>query len=345
MPCAGCHDAFPKLTPFGRRFKENGFRVEGDQFSWLDTVKAYPLAVRTTSYTTYTGGVGGSSSDVSTLGAIKPIAAGSLGSTFSFWIDQPFYVDDETFERGNLNYAWVGAYDLLRREKPGLLNVRGGAFELDLPFTQARTHNLFAYDPYFIASFDPEWSLAAPQRGVEVSGRPWPSGRYSVAYVDSVRRNSERTDAFQGDLYLRFAVDVGGAYRFGGFFYEGEDVLDLDQGETPVEHRRGGADFDVRFASAGVSVYGVYLIGRDVGSGGESSPHGGFVQAEKLLRPWLVVTSRFTQVTPGGGRAAEPNLAFGVQTWFYERLRIVFEYRFQDGDRSDRGALSFDFAL
>jgi hypothetical protein len=342
MPCAGCHDAFPKLTPFGRRFKENGFRVDNDAFGWQDTLKAYPLALRTTSYTT---GIGSSSSDVSTLGSIKPISAGALGSTFSYWIDQPFYVDEETFERGNLNHAWVGAYDLLRAEKPELLNVRGGAFELDLPFTQARTHNLFAYDPYFLASFDPEWSLAAPQRGVEVSGRPASFWRYSVAYVDSVRRDSERTEAFQGDLYLRFAVDVEGAHRFGGFFYAGEDVLELDSGESPVEHRRVGGDFDLRFASHGVSVYGLYLVGQDAGPGGEVTPHGGFVQAEKLLKPWLAVTSRFTQVTPGGDGETERNFAFGVQTWFFERLRVLFEYRIQDGGRSDQGALSFDFVL
>src|SRR6516225_1393939 len=29
QPCAACHTAFPELTPFGRRFKLNGYTLEG----------------------------------------------------------------------------------------------------------------------------------------------------------------------------------------------------------------------------------------------------------------------------------------------------------------------------
>src|SRR3990172_8554789 len=73
MPCAGCHDSFPKLTPFGRRFKENGFRMDGDATTWKDAIRAFPFALRTTSYTT---GIG-PDTDASTIGILKPIAAAS----------------------------------------------------------------------------------------------------------------------------------------------------------------------------------------------------------------------------------------------------------------------------
>jgi hypothetical protein len=342
MPCAGCHDPFPKLTPFGRRFKENGFRVDGDRFSWKDTLKAYPIAVRNTAYRTGIGEGAGS-----TFGIIKPISAGALGSRVSYWVDQPFLVNDNGVKRLDVDYAWVGAYDLARSARPGLVNVRGGAFELDLPFSQARTHNLFGYDPYFLNGGDGDWSLAAPQRGFEVSGRPWDSGRYSVAVVDTVRRSEPKGTRFDPDVYARFAVDVATTNRFGVFLYDGHDELATGDGSASPsavstrEHTRFGADFDMRFASAGATLYGLYLWGEDRGVD-VSHANGGFVQFEKQTTDWLLLTSRYTHVSEG---SSHDSLALGANAWFLERFRITFEYRFQSGSAPNNGILAVDFVL
>lgn len=343
MPCAGCHDSFPKLTPFGRRFKENGFRMDGDATTWKDAIRAFPFALRTSSFTT---GIG-PDSDTSTTGVLKPIAAASLGRTLSFWIEQPFDIDGDGIERRDLDYAWVGAYDILRGVKPGLLNVRGGSFELELPFTQIRTHNLFAYDPYFLSGGDPEWSLAAPQRGFEVSGRPIPWGRYSVAVSDSVRRSEDYESSYQPDLYARFAADFDVTNRVGLFFYEGTDDLEYAAGPIRAEHTRIGADFDLRFGSAGASLYGLYLWGNDRGFYEEEGSNGGFIQAEKLATYWLLLTARYshTSASEGASRKAQNSLALGAQAWLRERIRIAFEYRFQKGSLPDEGVLSIDFVL
>ncbi|MGH9321644.1 MAG: hypothetical protein ACRD21_11025 [Vicinamibacteria bacterium] len=343
MPCASCHDSFPKLTPFGRRFKENGFRLEGDSSSWMETLRAYPAALKTSSFTTGLG----SDTDGSTFGVIKPIAAAGLGSSLSFWIEQPFDVNDNGVRRREIDHAWVGVYDVLRGARPDLLNVRGGAFELDLPFTQARTHNLFAYDPYFLDGGDPEWSLAAPQRGLEISGRPLSWARYSVAFVDSVRRSEEYQSSFDTDLYARFAADFHTTHRVGAFFYEGQDDLVAASGDVAAEHRRTGADFDLRFAEAGVSVYGLYLWGNDSGFGAREGSNGGFIQAEKLATYWLLLTTRYTHVRAAEttGRVIRDSLALGIQAWLRERFRIAFEYRFQNKNLPDEGVLSIDFVL
>jgi hypothetical protein len=339
MPCAGCHDPFPKLTPFGRRFKENGFRVDGDSLSWRDTLKAYPIAVRSTVLRTGIGEGAGS-----TLGIIKPIAAGALGSRVSFWVDQPFLVDGDGLERLDIDHAWVGAYDLAPSIRPGLVNVRGGAFELDLPFPQARTHNLFAYDPYFLNGDDGDWSLAAPQRGFEVSGRPFDRGRYSVAVVNGVRRSESFGAGFDPDVYARFAVDVATTNRFGVFAYDGHDELagTAASGTVTREHTRLGADFDLRFASAGATLYGLYLWGKDRG-GSESRSSGGFVQFEKQTTDWLLLISRYTHVS--GAPGTRDSLAIGANAWFLERFRITLEYRFQNGSAPDNGVFSVDFVL
>jgi hypothetical protein len=342
MPCAGCHDTFPKLTPFGRRFKEAGFRMDGDDTSWKDTLRAFPIALRSTAYST---GIG--SSDGSTFGVLKPIAAGTLGGTVSFWFEQPFYVYSDRFERRQIDYAWVGFYNVLGGSRSDLLNVRGGSFELDLPFPQARTHNLFAYEPYFLAGGDPDWSLATPQRGVEVSGRPFSWGRYSVAIADSVQRSADRPTAYDPDVYARFAADLAVTHRVGAFYYDGRNELLLDSGNVDMEHQRLGADFDLRFPGVGASVYGLYLLGRDRAFGEAFDSDGGFVQAEKLARSWLLLTSRYTYLRQNewGVRDTQQSFALGAQAWFLERLKFTFEYRFQKGERRDEGIVSFDFVL
>ncbi len=343
MPCAGCHDSFPKLTPFGRRFKENGFRMDEDQTTWKEAIRAIPLALRSTVFTT---GIG-PDSDASTSGILKPISAASLGSVLSYWIEQPFDVNGDGIERRDLNYAWVGAYDILRGVKPDLLSVRGGSFELELPFTQIRTHNLFAYDPYFLSGGDPEWSIAAPAARIRGRG---PSRSLGPLYGRDHRFRS----AVRGVRKLvrsrrlrRFAVDFDVTQRVGVFLYDGQDDLEYAEGSVPVEHTRIGADFDLRFASKGASLYGLYLWGNDRGFYEEEGSNGGFVQAEKLATYWLLLTARYTHLSAseGASRKAQNSLALGAQAWLRERIRIAFEYRFQKGDRADDGVFSVDFVL
>ncbi|HEY7818499.1 MAG TPA: hypothetical protein VIG29_09790, partial [Vicinamibacteria bacterium] len=250
-------------------------------------------------------------------------------------------------KRRDLDYAWVGAFDVARGVKKDLLNVRAGSFELDLPFTQVRTHNLFAYDPYFLSGGDSEWSLASPQRGFELSGRPVSWSRYSVAVSDSVRRSEEYQSAYRPDLYARFSVDFDVTHRVGAFAYSGRDELEYPTGPVPVDHRRVGADFDLRFGSAGATLYGLYLWGEDRGLYQEEGSHGGFLQAEKLAASWLLLTARYEQVSAaeGASRELRRSFALGAHAWFRERFRIGFEYRFQDGSRADQGVLLIDFVL
>lgn len=335
MPCASCHDPFPQLTPFGRRFKQNGFRVEGETISASEVIKSFPVAVRTS---VSRSGIG--DGDGTTRSGVKVISAASLGSVVSYWVDLPFGVNSDGFDRGNVNHAWVGGFDLTRAWKRELLNVRAGRFELDLPFSQAKKHNRFPYDPYFLRGDDRSWRLSSSNQGLEISGRPVDWAHYSIAFTETVRRSQEAT--FDPDLYARFEADFGRANRVGLFFYDGRDEVVSDAGTTNFEHEKLGADIDLRFARSGITVYGLYLWGRDRGVE-DTRSNGGWVQFEKQTTSWLMFTTRYTHLGVDGARS--DSLALGAHAWFRERLRIGFEYRLQRGPAPNNGSLIIDFVI
>src|SRR5262252_5698186 len=49
MPCSSCHEAWPKLSPFGQQFKDNGYQMGNDRDAPIFQSPAYwPIAMRTT---------------------------------------------------------------------------------------------------------------------------------------------------------------------------------------------------------------------------------------------------------------------------------------------------------
>ena len=141
---------------------------------------------------------------------------------------------------------------------------------------------------------------------------------------------------------LRVASDFNNSHRVGAFFYDGSDDVTTSGGDVTYAHRKVGADFDLRFAHEGITLYGLYLWGRDRAPE-ESRSNGGWIQFEKQTTRWLLLTSRYTHLSLETRN--EDNLALGTQLWFYERLRFAFEYRFQRGDRPDNGSFIIDFVL
>src|SRR6202162_1422440 len=49
MPCSSCHEAWPKLSPFGQNFKDNGYQMGNDRDAPIFQSPAYwPVTFRTT---------------------------------------------------------------------------------------------------------------------------------------------------------------------------------------------------------------------------------------------------------------------------------------------------------
>jgi hypothetical protein len=258
--CTTCHNNYPELNDFGEAFKKNGFKFpkDDDVFVKQDPVllgskaqkEAFPEAV-------YPGEIPGSlpiafryegnfnwnanqPAPVLAAGGYTPrtdlfvpntftiISAGSFGPNLSFWIDDDISAG-ASGANGGLGDGWLKYNDLghIFHLPANFLNVRFGQFELDLPFTQARSPYLSGYDVFSQAAVaqgpacssppppatpvtqcqttNNPFILGTPQRGIEFGGYA-DNGNFnwSVAYTDGTGSAYGTTT----DLVTRNTKDV-----------------------------------------------------------------------------------------------------------------------------------------
>jgi len=271
--CTTCHSDFPKLNDFGKAFKDAGFKFPKDDESFLKTppvLLGAPAQAELWPHTVYPGSIPGLlpiglryntyyqqvSANRNNFNQVLPpgtignfipksdfqpgyfsiFTAGNFGTGISWWVD-----DDISVAGANANGALGDAYlkfnDLSRFLKLAAdsLNLRAGQFELDLPFSQARTWNLSGWDIFSQANIGVQNGLAPAQNvnngsamedvanGVEFSGgHAYQGYHYSFAVFDQNTTHifinppnvapqnavSFNSDANFKDLYGRFV------YRF-----------------------------------------------------------------------------------------------------------------------------------
>ena len=322
--CTTCHNNYPELNDFGEAFKKNGFKFPKDDETFVKEApamlgakaqkEAFPKAV-------YPGEIPGSipigfrysgfatynskqpltvgylpRTDLFTPNTFTIIAAGSLGSMLSFWVDNDISAGGANAAAGlgdgYLKVNDIGHYIGLPKDT---LNLRFGQFELDLPFTQARSVNLTNYDIYDQASIaasqgttNNPFAFAIPQRGIEIGGYPNDGNfAWSVAVVDGsndgpAMRNSKDVYVrvsqrinLERDPSVRKEVQAAGptgprdhtSLRFGAFYYYGRNALNVGGtlyptlGTIEEPFYRAGGDF--RFKYRHFELYGLGMYGHD----------------------------------------------------------------------------------
>ena len=322
--CSTCHNNFPELNDFGEAFKKNGFKFPKDDEMFVKEPpvllgaraqrEAFPNAIFPGELPgtvpigfRYSGFFNYNSKQPLALGFLPRtdlfapntftvISAGSFGPSISFWIDDDISVGGQG-SQGGLGDGYLKVNDLshyigLPKDS---INVRYGQFELDLPFTQARTINPTDYDIYdqagvagALGTTNNPFVLGAPQRGIEIGGYPNDGNfTWSVAAVNGsndapAMRNSKDIYArvsqrfnLERDAKIRNEVQAAGptgprdhtSIRFGGFYYYGRNALNTDGTLFPnfgtihePFYRAGG---DIRFKYRNFELYGLGMYGRD----------------------------------------------------------------------------------
>ncbi|MGB8456614.1 MAG: hypothetical protein WCE50_02775 [Candidatus Acidiferrum sp.] len=331
--CTTCHNSFPELNDFGEAFKKNGFKFPKDDESFVKEPpvmlgaraqkEAFPNAV-------YPGEIPGTipigfrysgffnwnkkqppalqaagfvpQTDLFAPNTFTIISAGSMGSNLSFWIDDDISTGGSGaaggLGDGYLKYNDLGRFFKLPKDS---LNVRFGQFELDLPFSQARTIYASGYDVFNEAAVggaqgitNNAFVLGTPQRGIEFGGYPNDGNfSWSVALVDGTNsayglggtltarntkdvyvRISQRFN-LERDAESRHAIRAAGptgprdhtSIRFGAFYYHGTNELNYGSatysflGTIQEPFYRAGGD--IRFKYRNVELYGLGMVGHD----------------------------------------------------------------------------------
>jgi len=346
--CSYCHQGFPKLTYEGQRFKERGFRMPSeDSFDASKWVSSVPIVGRAQLNHFFL-----ERADDSTSGYLKAISAGNLGKRLSYWADDAWLVrekpanaapDFDRITHLKPNNLWA-RFELA---EAGKLYLKAGRFELDLPFTQARSPNLLSYDIYSTATGFEADNIASYQEGAELGGGFKEDWRWSAAVVKGRNNanqelNSDDVDKFDANVFLRLRRRVD-RHRFGAFAYVGRNTL-APTSQVVFENKlqRYGLDADVWVGK--LNLYGVYLHGRD----GRSQPtsvaqsfDGGFAQGDWHVRDNLVLSARLNVVQPpaiSGGKRTFVGFFPGARLYLFQHARIAFEYGFLNRDRNSIGA-------
>jgi hypothetical protein len=378
--CVTCHSNYPELNDFGEAFKRNGFKFPMDDESFVkeppvllgakaqkeafpgaiypgeipgsipisfrysgnfNYVSKQPDAVAATSFTPRT--------DLFVPNTLTIIAAGSFGQNISFWIDDDISAAGSGANGGlGDGYAKfdVGHYVGLPSRA---LNVRFGQFELDLPFSQARTIYPSAFDiysqtnvalpltaPQFSTTKNP-FVLGTPQRGIELGGYANNQNfAWSVSLNDGTNSNYGAGSAIFArntkDVYVRVsqkfnlerdpqsrnAVQAAGAtgprdhtsIRVGGFYYYGAN-------ETNFGGSTFGFDGIIKdpFYRAGGDVRFKYRKLEVFGLGMIGHDNNHIVDAS------LLTINRAPAVTYSGGFAGSN---FWIHPWLIAYMRYDF---------------------
>jgi hypothetical protein len=233
--CTTCHSDFPKLNDFGKAFKDAGFKfptdnetflkipsvmlgapAQKDQFPhavWPGIIPgAVPIGLRMNTFFQRTSSNRGKFNALTPAGTVPPFipktdfstgffsvfAAGDFGSDIAFWVDDDFSVAGQNANGGlgdgYLKFVNVGR---LFHMPTNAFSLRVGHFELDLPFTQARSYNISPYDIFTQANIGAQnpafgqqnvnntFTFAGAGNGVEFSGGLHTGGYfYSLAIID-----------------------------------------------------------------------------------------------------------------------------------------------------------------
>ncbi len=252
--CQTCHIAFPKLNDFGKAFKDAGFKFPKDDETFLKVPAVMlgapaqkdvfprsvwpgeipglpPIGLRMNMFFQATGAKRNQFNVLSApaapqfipatdfeTGLFSIFTAGNFGGDIAFWVDDDISVSGQNAS-GGLGDAYMRFGNIGRFAKlpTDTLNLRVGQFELDLPFTQARTYNLSPYDIYSEANIGAvnamgaqqnvanQFAFAGAAKGIELSGGHNYGGyHYSVAMFN--QNTSGVSQASNSSRYLPSAT-------------------------------------------------------------------------------------------------------------------------------------------
>jgi hypothetical protein len=257
MPCSSCHEAWPKLSPFGQQFKDNGYQMGNDRDAPIFQNPAYwPVTFRITpqwhrestdkAQVDGSNGPGGNEAQITTHGfdwsGLDFHTAGTLAHNVSF------YVLPSSDNTGAFHFESVWA----RLDNVGgspWLNIKLGKFELDNLLSEKRIVTLsnvggfyrnYHFQPFVSPGVTEGYTfgIGDNQDGVEWLGHSRDDRtRVSAALLSANdgQPGLPTNRAYDGFFTASRAFELGslGLQRVGGFAFIG-------QASTFFQYTNGG---------------------------------------------------------------------------------------------------------
>jgi len=274
--CNVCHSAYPRLNPYGKRFREQGYSntdpssVAGP-WAWKDF---FPVAFQ--GIMGYTYDRGQTTDGNFSVMALQIFAGGAIAPGLVTYLHHHLVLNDFS---GELHEAWI-RWDVPRAP----LKVTVGQFELPLASSPGKTIlTHFGYVAYNATLGENPDVLGASKRGIRVDARMGTAWRSAWVYTQD-----EGVRSAFGRIWREgptWEVGVLGQY---GRATLGDTLTFQDR------YWRAGADFDV-MVSRGLEIYGIVFYGRDDNPHGDGDPGeflSGFVQSDLRIFPQTVLAIR-----------------------------------------------------
>jgi hypothetical protein len=278
MPCSSCHEAWPKLSPFGQQFKDNGYQMGNDRDApifqspayWPVTFRITPQWHRESTNKVAVDQTATGEAQVTTHGfdwsGLDFHTAGTLAKDFSF------YVLPSSDNTGAFHFEAVWAR-LDNIAGSSWLNIKLGKFELDNLLSEKRILTLTSISGvYTNYHFQPLYQKGVPENpnfvfgigdnqvGVEWLGHSKDDRTRISASLLSSNDGSPglpTSRGYDGFFAASRAFQLGslGLQRVGGFAYIG-------QAPTYFQYTSGGPTLGVPGTGIGNKGYQRYgLIG------------------------------------------------------------------------------------
>src|ERR1700730_1918674 len=253
MPCSSCHEAWPKLSPFGQAFKDNGYQMGNDRDApifqnpayWPVTFRITPIWHRENTNRAAVDNTESGEASVTThgfdLSGLDFHTGGTLAKNVSF------YVLPSSDSTASFHFETVMAR-LDNLAGSTWLNVKLGKFELDNLLSEKRILTLTANGGiYQLYHFSPQGDgnifgqIGSNQLGVEVMGHSYNDRtRYSAALLSSNNGSvglPYGANSYSGFFAASQAFDTGklGVQRLGFYAMVGEAPTTwLTNGGAPI---------------------------------------------------------------------------------------------------------------
>lgn len=330
MTCESCHAGYPRLNSFGLAFKANNFRIPGaEQQAFLAWQKTLPIAVQVVR-TNEEFKPGKGHADFTD---VQLLAGGLLTKTTSFYVHHSLWIDD--IPTPFPSYEIWGQQVLNENDK---IMLKAGQFELPYAYSPS-THLVSSFAPLpFGAGIGNDVRIGSAMRGFQLSGLVPGKARWYAAYgapstLTPGNANGERQFFGQfHDLFARVSTaDLD--HNVGAFAYLTHQPLNANApGATDQGYRVG---LDGSYLWRGFQFFAMPVYGEDkdpLGTGQKGVMRSGFIEADRMLAPWVGLNLRYEAqtVSSGGVNKYTDGKIIGLRVYPFHVIRLTAEYR--DGD-------------